>query len=130
MVVFACSISQSVKSVNPFKSKLKTLQLGACRSDIWETVKVPKFTLITHCMQHLNVRSSCTDVFCKKGALKNFANFTRKNLCCSFILIKLKAWRSGNFMRKRLQHRCFFVNYAKILRTRFLQNTSGRLHLE
>ena len=32
-------------------------------------------------------------------------------------------------MKKRLQHRCFAVNFAKFLRTPFLQNTSGRLHL-
>ena len=29
--------------------------------------------------------------------------------------------------KKRLQHRCFPVNIAKVLRTLFLQNASGRL---
>ena len=28
-----------------------------------------------------------------------------------------------------LRHRCFLVNFAKFLRTTFLQNTSGRLLL-
>ena len=28
-------------------------------------------------------RSSCPDVFCKKGALRNFAKFTGKYLCQS-----------------------------------------------
>ena len=32
-----------------------------------------------------------------------------------------------NFVKKRLQHKCFLVNFAKILRTSSLQNTSGRL---
>ena len=31
--------------------------------------------------------------------------------------------------KKRLRHRCFPVNFAKFLRTSFLQNTSGRLRL-
>ena len=31
------------------------------------------------------------------------------------------------FLRKRLWHRCFPVNFAKFLRTLSLQNTSGRL---
>ena len=36
--------------------------------------------------------------------------------------VKLQA---GNFIKKRLQHRCFTVNIIKFLRTFFLQNTSG-----
>ena len=32
-------------------------------------------------------------------------------------------------LKKRLWHRCFLVNFAKILRTPFLQNTSARLLL-
>ena len=32
-------------------------------------------------------------------------------------------------LKKRLRHRCFPVNFAKFLGTRFLQNTSGRLLL-
>ena len=32
-------------------------------------------------------------------------------------------------LKKKLWHRCFSVNFAKFLRTRFLQNTSGRLLL-
>ena len=34
-----------------------------------------------------------------------------------------------NFIRKRLWHRYFPVNFAKFLRTHFLQKTSGRLLL-
>ena len=37
-------------------------------------------------------------------------------------LIKLQT-----LFKKRLWHRCFPVNFAKFLRTPFLQNTSGRL---
>ena len=32
--------------------------------------------------------------------------------------------------KKRLQHRCFPVNFTKFIRTPFLQNTTGRLLLE
>ena len=32
--------------------------------------------------------------------------------------------------KKRLRHNCFYVNFAKFLRTCFLQTTSGRLLLE
>ena len=54
-----------------------------------------------------------------KSVLKNLAKFTGKHLC----------WSLFFKMKKRLQHRCFAVNFAKFLRTPFLQNTSGRLHL-
>ena len=37
--------------------------------------------------------------------------------------------RSATLLKKRLWHRCFSVNFAKFLRTLFLQNTSGRLLL-
>ena len=33
------------------------------------------------------------EVFCKKGALKNFANLTGKKLCWSLFLIKFPALR-------------------------------------
>ena len=48
-------------------------------------------------------------VFCKKGVLRNFTKFTGKYLCQSLC----------NFIKKRLWHRCFPVNFAKFLRTPF-----------
>ena len=44
----------------------------------------------------------------KKGALKNFAKFTKKYLCQSLFLFNKVAG---------LRYRCFPVNFAKILRT-------------
>ena len=37
--------------------------------------------------------------------------------------------RTATLLKKRLWYRCFPVNFAKFLRTPFLQNTSGRLLL-
>ena len=37
--------------------------------------------------------------------------------------------KPATLLKKRLRHRCFPVNFAKFLRTSFLQNTSGRLLL-
>ena len=48
--------------------------------------------------------------------LKNFATFTGKHLCWSFLLIKLQAGRPVTFFKKRLQHRCFPLNIAKSFR--------------
>ena len=53
-------------------------------------------------------KSSRPEVFCKNGVLKNFAKFIGKH-----------DWKTCNFIKKRLQHRCFPVNFAKFLRTLF-----------
>ena len=65
----------------------------------------------------ITCRSSCPELFCKKGSLRNFTKFTGKQVY------------QGPFFnpsfKKRLWHRCFLVNFVKFLRTSFLQNTSG-----
>ena len=39
------------------------------------------------------------------------------------------AGQPATLLKKKFWHRCFPVNFAKLLRTPFLQNTSGRLLL-
>ena len=58
----------------------------------------------------------------EKTSLKNFAIFTGKHLCRSLFLIKLQINFSINFIKKRLQHRCFSVNIDKFLITPILKN--------
>ena len=60
-------------------------------------------------------RSCRSQMFFKKGVLKNFANFTGKHLCCSLFLIKFQASGLQRF-KKKLQHRSFPVKFAKFLR--------------
>ena len=71
----------------------------------------------------MNYRSSHCRCSVRKGVLRNFAKFTRKPLCQSLFF-------SATLLKKRLWHRCFSANYAKFLKTPFLQNTSGRLLLK
>ena len=51
-------------------------------------------------------------MFCKIGVLKIFANFARKHPCWSRFVVKPPEV-------KRLQDRCFPMNFAKLLRTAF-----------
>ena len=66
----------------------------------------------------------CVDAEAATGGvlLKNvswkFHNIHRKTLGPESTLLKKRPW-----------HRCFSMNFAKFLRTPFLQNTSGRLLL-
>ena len=58
------------------------------------------------------------EVFCRKGDLKNFANFTVNHLCWSLF-----------FDKKRLQHWCFPAKFGKVLGTPMLNNSFERLLL-
>ena len=55
----------------------------------------------------------------KKDVLKNFENFTGKYLYRSLFLIKLQVLRPATLLKKILQHMCFLVKFAKVLRTDF-----------
>ena len=66
------------------------------------------------------IRRSCPEVFCKKGVLRNFANFTAKHLCQNLFLNNVADLRPATLFKKRLWHRCFLVSFAKFLRTSFL----------
>ena len=58
--------------------------------------------------------------------LTKFATFTGKHLCQSLVFNKVE---KSLFFKNRPWHRYLPVNFAKFLRTSFLQNTSGRLLL-
>ena len=66
----------------------------------------------------------------KKGVLKKFAKFTGKHLCWSHFFHKVTGQKLATLLKKRLQYRCFLVNFAKFLRTPFSENTFGRLLLQ
>ena len=61
----------------------------------------------------------------KKGVFKNFAKFAGKHMCQSLFFNKVAGLRLGTLLKKRLWHKCFLVNFAKYLRTPFLQSLSG-----
>ena len=86
-------------------------------------------------MQYIEItgsfRSSHRRCSVKKGVLRNFAKFTGKHLCQGLLFNKVAGQaRPATLLKKSLWHRCFPVNFAKFLRTPFLQNTSVRLLLK
>ena len=74
------------------------------------------------------VRSSHRSCSVRKGVLRNFVKFTGKHLCQNLFFNKV-AGLPATLLKKRLWYRCFPVNFAKFLRTPFLQNTFLRLLL-
>ena len=58
------------------------------------------------------IRSSCSLMFFKIDVLKNFLTCKGKRQCWSLFSINLQAC---NFIKKRLQNRCYPANITKIL---------------
>ena len=75
--------------------------------------------LISRAFRRVKYRSSTPEVFCKEGALRNFAKFTIKHLCHSLFFNKVAGVRPATLLKKRPWHRYFPVNFAKFLRTPF-----------
>ena len=70
-----------------------------------------------------------SEVFYKKGVVKNFAKFIGKHLYQSLFFNKLTGLRPASLFKKVFWHRCFPVNFEKFSLTSFSQNISGRLLL-
>ena len=95
---------------------------------LWRNMKTVIFFIFTEQKQFRSSHRRCS---VKKAVLKNFAKLTGKHLCQSLFFNKV-AGVAYNFVEKETVaqvHRCFPVNFAKFLRTPFLQNTSARLFL-
>ena len=70
------------------------------------------------------------EVFCKKDVLRNIPKFTGKHLCQGLCFNKVAGRRPTNLLKKEILAQVFPVNFAKLLRTPFLQNTFGGLLLK
>ena len=106
---FASSVKESLKQLLEWAAYYFTSR------EIWYLP--PENTMNRNSHQRCSVR---------KGILRNLANFTGKQQCQSLFFNKFASLRPATSLKKRLWHRFFPVNFSRILRTPFLQNTSGR----
>ena len=67
--------------------------------------------------------------FVKMSILTSFTKLTGKHLCWSLFFNNVADRRPATLLKKRLQPKCFPVNFPKYVRAPFLQNTSWRLQL-
>ena len=66
------------------------------------------------------LRSSRPEMFCERGVIRIFTKFTGKHLCQSPLFNKVAGLGTAAFLKKRLWHSCFPLNFVKFLRTPFL----------
>ena len=59
----------------------------------------------------------------------NILQYSQESTCCSSLFKKVADLKPCNFIKKKLQHRCFSVNIAEFLRTPILKNICERLLL-
>ena len=105
-----------------------------------KNLSLPNFPNFNKFLNRGNNRSSRPEIFLKKGVLRNFAKFTGNHLCqrlffnkvagLRLIFDEVAGLRPATLLKKSLWHRYFPVNFAKFLRTPFLQSTSRRLILD
>ena len=74
---------------------------------------------------HILRRSHRWGSVIKNGVLRSFAKFAGKHLCQSFFCNKVAGQACNSIKKDRLWHSYFPVNFAKFLRTPFLQNISS-----
>ena len=70
------------------------------------------------------VQKQPLEVFCKRRYSKKYCKLHRKNTCVGSLFDNIQVW---NFVKKILQHWCFPMKYAKMLRTPILKNICERL---
>ena len=78
--------------------------------------------LFTYCFFFQKQPPKCS---IKKAVLENFTIFTGKCMCSS-LSNTLAGLQACNFIKKRLQCRCFPGNIAKFLKTSVLKNACDR----
>ena len=74
-------------------------------------------------------RSSHRRCSIEKTILKHFVTFTGKHLCRGLFFNKIAGHQVCNFIKKRLQHRCFLANITKFIRRPVLKNIWKRAAL-
>ena len=69
----------------------------------------------------IQCRRSRPKVFCKKDVLRNFIKFTGKHLCQSLLFNKDAGLKPATLLKRKLWHRCFPVNFMRLLRKLFFR---------
>ena len=113
-----------------FKNKKKHVRLPVQFTKLLRTPILKNSCVQLLVMRLLSyTRSSHRRCSVKTSVLRNLANFTSKHQCWSLVFHKVAGLQACNFLKKRLQHLCLRVKFAKLLRTSTLNNICVRLIL-
>ena len=82
-------------------------------------LKYPIRVSITSQTGQTQIRSSRPEVFCKKGAFKNFSKFTGENLCLSLFFNKAACRKTCNFIKKEALKQVFSCEFCETFKITF-----------
>ena len=116
--MYIFSENDSIANINFVELNLKSWR---GKKILWNS-KIESFRLV-YKLHYLKFafqiyRSSHSQIFFWTGALKSFAML-------KFLSNKIAGLQACNFIKKRLQHRCFSVKFSKSLRASSSQNIYG-----
>ena len=71
----------------------------------------------------ISLRSSCPELFCKKGVLRNFTNLQENTCATVSFLIKLHAWGQNLFFKKETRAQVCSCEFYEISKSTFFHRT-------
>ena len=101
-------VRKDLRRILIFRSRLPVPYKVVLRKVANQHAKLP---MSQRNIDHPIDKSSRTEMFCKKSIL------TEKHLCQSLFFNKTVRLRPATLLKKRLWHRCFPVNFKKLLGT-------------
>ena len=93
-----------------FASKTMILNISWNEKKNWRDFLIHNFVEIFQFSRSSHKRCSL-----KKAIPKNFSKFTGKHLCQGLFFNKVAGLRPATSLRKKLWHRCFPVNFTKLI---------------
>ena len=103
---------------SPFKLSVRLVTFW--NSYFWNSFRTAIF--------HNSYRSSHQSCYLKKLFLK-ISQYSHENICVGSLFNKITGLQGCNFIKKRLQQRCFPVNIAKFFRIAIVKNIWERQEL-
>ena len=87
-----CLLCSQKKTFSTLQKQIFLHEKNVLILHAWTSKNLCKWDLVA---QYGKFRSSCPEMFCKKGVLKNFAEFAGKSLCWSLFFNKVAGFRSA-----------------------------------
>ena len=111
-VQFERSISRVIwyiRVIKNYPSYVRLHQIWSLVNLIFNKIKLKRYNHQKSTLLRSINRSSRSEVFCKKSALRNFAKFTGKHLCQSLFFNKIAG------LRQNTSGGCFCINFFRQL---------------
>ena len=102
----------------------QTIECGFTLKLVRDMITYSQRNIHSECTKLLIVRSSRSEVLCKKGALKKFTTFTGKHPWQSLSFNKVAGLRLATLLKKRPLVQVFSCEFCEIFKNTFFNRTT------